>query len=109
MNDYDGKDAAYKLGIKPEQYGTCDHAIKVPDCRYEIGLLKNPETGGYKLYFDYYGEGRKIQDALGNNGQKLLQHYAAHKAIAECRKKGWMVQRTNQQNGTIKLQVTGLA
>lgn len=108
MNDYSGADAAYKLGIKPEQYGTADHVIEVPGCRYDIGLLKNPETGGYKLYFDYFGEGQKIQAALGNNGQKLLQYYAAHKATIECKKKGWLVKRT-QENGNLKLQVTGMA
>ncbi|MDE2100946.1 MAG: DUF1257 domain-containing protein [Patescibacteria group bacterium] len=93
VNDYDAEDAAYKLGIDPKLYGTCDHAIEVPNCNYDIGLLKNPETGGYKLYFDFYGEGHKIQAALGNNGQKLLQYYAAHKLAMESKLKGYMVQR----------------
>lgn len=108
MNDYDAADAAYKLGIKPEQYGTCDHAIELPGCDYDIGLLRNPVTGGYRLYFDFYGEGKKIQKALGDNGQKLLQHYAACKATAEAKMKGWLTQRTLQPNGNIKLQLTNL-
>lgn len=108
MNDYDGEDAAFKLGIKPEQYGNCDHAIELPGCRYDIGLLRNPATGGYKLYFDYFGEGQKIQAALGDNGQKLLQYYAANKATAEARKKGYTVQRQTARNGTLKLTITGM-
>ena len=110
VNDYGAADAAYKLGIKPKQYGTCDHAIEVPGSDYDVGLLHNPETGGYKLYFDFWSSnGRAIQAAIGANGQKLLQYYAAHKATMEAKRKGWIVQRTMADNGSIKLQVTGVA
>lgn len=108
MNDYDGEDAAYKLGIKPEEYGKCDHAISLPGCGYDIGLLMNKATGGYRLYFDYYGEGHKIQAALGANGQKLLQYYAANKATMEARRKGYIVTRQTAATGNIKLCITGL-
>jgi hypothetical protein len=94
MNDYDGEDAAYKLGIKPEQYGTCDHAIEVPNSDYDVGLLRNPETKGYKLYFDFWGShGKAIQEAIGKNGEKLLQYYAAAKVQMEAKLKGYLVQR----------------
>jgi hypothetical protein len=108
MNDYDAADAAYKLGIKPEQYGTCDHAIELPGCRYDIGLLRNPQTGGYRLYFDFFGPGRQIQEKLGANGEKLLQYYAAHKTIATAKAKGWLAKRTIQPNGNITVQLTGM-
>lgn len=108
VNDYDAEDAAYKLGITTDQYGKCDHAIEVPGCNYDIGLIHNPATNGYKLYFDFYGEGRKIQHALGDNGQKLLQYYAVHKTTIEARRKGWIVQRKTATNGTVQLTVTGL-
>ena len=28
------------LGITEEELGHCDHAIKIPDARYEIGIVK---------------------------------------------------------------------
>ena len=34
---------------------------------------------------------------------KLLQLYGVHKAMLEARKKGQLVTRSQQQNGTIKL------
>ena len=108
-NDYARDDAAYKLGIKVEQYGTCDHAIEVPGSNYDIGLLRNPDTGGYRLYFDFWGQnGHTIQAALGQHGETLLQYYAKHKTIAEMRKLGHMVSCTKAANGTLKLQVTGI-
>ena len=106
VNDYSREDAAYKLGIKPELYGTCDHAVSVPGCNYDIGFIKNPQTGGYRLYFDFWGEGKKIQQALGVNGQKLLQYYNAHKTTAWAKMKGYCVTRTAQPNGNLTLKLT---
>lgn len=109
VNDYDAADAAYKLGIKTEDYGKSDHAITVPGSGYEVGLLRNPATGGYKLYFDFYGHnGQAIQKAIGQNGEKLVQLYATHKATSDLRKKGMIVQRQVGANGSIKLVVTEL-
>ena len=94
VNDYDAEDAAYKLGIEPKLYGTCDHAIEVPGSDYDVGLLQNPVTKGYKLYFDFYStHGKAIQAAIGKSGEKLLQYYAVHKLAMEAKLKGYMVQR----------------
>lgn len=109
MNDYDAADAAYKLGIDPKQYGTCNHAIEVPGSNYDVGLLRNPVTGGYRIYFDFYGcNGRRIQEAIGEHGGKLVQYYAAHKATMAARAKGYLVSRQTAANGNIKLVVTGV-
>lgn len=89
VNDYSREDAAYKLGIKPEQYGTCDHAVEVPGSGYDIGFLRNPETGGYRLYFDFWGHnGTQIQNAIGKNGEKLLAYYNTHHGAEMIRKHG---------------------
>jgi hypothetical protein len=94
VNDYDKDDAAYKLGIDPKLYGTCDHAIEVPGSDYDVGLIRNATTGGYKLYFDFYStHGAAIQKAIGQNGERLLQSYAAAKLAMEANLKGYLVQR----------------
>jgi hypothetical protein len=109
VNDYSAEDAAYKLGIKTEQYGTCDHAIEVPGSDYDVGLLQNPDTGGYRLYFDFFGQhGHRIQEAIGQNGQKLLQYYAAHKVAMEAKMKGYFVQRNTTGDGALKLTITNV-
>ena len=109
VNDYNAEDAAYKLGIKPEQYGTCDHAIEVPGSDYDVGLLRNPETGGYRLYFDFWGSnGAAIQTAIGKNGEKLLQYYAAQKVAMEAKMKGYFVQRKTMEDGKLQLTITNV-
>lgn len=57
MNDYNGEDAAFSHGIKPEDYGKCSHAIVDPNSKhkYEIGLVKNPNGEGYIPIVDFWG------------------------------------------------------
>lgn len=71
VNDYDAEDAAYKNGIKPEDYGKCVHAIKVPGASYEIGVYRHPETGNLRLIYDFFGDGRNIMEKVGKNCEKL--------------------------------------
>jgi hypothetical protein len=107
VNDYSANDAAYKLGISTDDYGKCDHAIEVPGSGYDVGLLKDHKTGGYRLYFDFYANhGRKIQEAIGKNGEKFIQFYAAHKIAMESKLKGYFVQRKTEANGHLKLTIT---
>lgn len=95
-------------GIAKELLGTSDHAIEVPGSNYDIGLLLNPQTGGYRMYFDDWGHnGKAIQAALGKNGETLLKYYASNKTMIEAKKKGWLVTRTIKPTGEHKLQITG--
>lgn len=75
MNDYAAKDAAYKLGIKPEDYGKCDHAIKLPGCQYEIGIMKAPDGKGWSPVWDFFGQGAKLSAVIGQNAEKLMAAY----------------------------------
>ncbi len=69
MNDYSGQDAAYKNGIRPEQYGHGEHCISVEGSDYDIGVVK--VDGGYRLVYDFYGTGQKLAEKFG--GQALPQ------------------------------------
>jgi hypothetical protein len=110
VNDYSAADAAYKLGIDTKDYGKCDHAISVPGSNYDVGLLHNAETGGYKIYFDFYGtNGKQIQKAIGVGGERLLQLYGVHKATIEAQKCGYLVTRSVVPNTQkIQLAVNGM-
>ncbi len=108
MDDYNQKDAAYKMGIKPEDYGKCVHAIQMPGCDYEIGVVNRPDGKGLTLCYDFFGPGRKIMDHLGKGCEKLRQMYGVNKATLAAKAKGYMVQRKSLNDGTIKLQFTGV-
>lgn len=95
-------------GMKAEDLGKCSHAIKVPGCEYEIGLVRNAKTGGYRLAYDFWGPGKKLQEAIGENGGTFLQGYGVCKATLIAKSKGYMVSRSTLPNGTVKLQVSGV-
>lgn len=109
VNDYEAADAAYiQSGIKPEEYGHCLHAIKVPGSTYEIGVYKNPKGTGFVLAYDFYGPGYTIKEKLGQGLEKLKQAYGVSKAKLEAQAKGWMCQETALPNGSIKLVLQGV-
>ena len=49
-----------------------------------------------------------VEKEVGKNYSKLLQLYAAHKAMREARKKGYSVIRKAQADGAIKLTLLGV-
>jgi len=74
MDDYHDADAAYKNGIKPEDYGKCDHAVHVPGAKYEVGLVSQPD-GSFNLVYDGWGPGG-LHQKLGKGIETLRQAYA---------------------------------
>jgi hypothetical protein len=109
VNDYSQKDAAYKnAGIKPENYGKCEHAIKVPGSGYEIGVYNNPQGKGFILAYDNYGTGQVILQKLGSGLEKLKQAYGVAKATIEAKAKGWIVSKQTLASGSVKLVLTGV-
>lgn len=78
----------------------CDHAIKVPDAAYEIGIkLMN---GRYELHCDFYDA--NLEKAIGKNGGLLKQAYAVAKTRIEARRKGYSVLEKQTETG-IRLHV----
>lgn len=79
---------------------------------YDIALNKAP-GGSYGLTTDWFNpsnytyEGGPVEQAVGKNFGKLLQLYGVHKTMIESRKRGHMVQRKAQKDGSIKLVIGG--
>lgn len=123
-------------GITVDMLGHCQHVIRFPGVRYEIGLVKTAQ--GWVPLFDFYGydgnemhDGHKlleriaspaalaaIKSAVGYEAQakataeaakagKLCQLYGVHKATLAARKQGLAVRRVTAGNGSIKLVCTG--
>lgn len=93
-------------GLTKAELGKCEHAIHLPGCEYEIGVV--PQGSGYTLAFDFWGPGAKLKSHFGDGLARLKQIYGVHKATAAARARGYMVQRKPQPNGAIKLIVTGI-
>jgi hypothetical protein len=73
--DYHEADAAYKNGIRPEDYGKGDHALSLVDCpgAFEVGLVPAPDGDGYLLGWDFV-DGRLLE-AIGRHGERLQAAY----------------------------------
>ena len=83
-------------GISEDQLGKCDHAIKVPGCRYEIGVVKRGDH--YLLLWDSWRKGG-LTKAIGNNAGILKQAYAVERVRQEARTKGYrLIEREDQKD-----------
>ena len=104
VGDYKEADAAMNHGIKPEDFGKCDHKIKVPGTKYEIGLVKRGKS--FKAVFDFWDQG--IKKAVGGSTcPKLKQLYGLTKPKIECLKRGYKVKEKKLKNDEIQLVVEG--
>ncbi len=70
---------------------------------YDIALNKQPD-GTFGLTADLWNG--HVEQEVGAGYGKLLQLYGVHKAMAEARKKGHMVRRSQQKDGAIKLVIS---
>jgi len=98
------KDSPLPPGVKEEDLGKCDHAIRIPgnSKAYEIGVCKLA-NGNYSLRWDFWQGGYGMQDKVGANAGKLSQLYGVHVAAKAARKQGYSVQRRQLQDGRIQL------
>jgi len=83
-----------------QKTGDCDHAIRVPEAEYEIGITR--VNGIYELECDYYD--RNIGTAIGEKGGLLKQAYAVEKTKTEARRKGYLAIEKQTDTG-IRLHV----
>jgi hypothetical protein len=75
---------------------------------YDIAVNREKDganNGTYALTCDWW-DGH-VQKEVGEKYGKLLQLYGVHKTLLEARRKGCLVQRKNQQDGSIKLVIAG--
>jgi hypothetical protein len=74
----------------------CTHAIKVPEARYEIGVMQTGKT--YELQCDFWSVGG-LQRVLGENGNLIKKHYSLERVKNEAKKKRYRIQEQPIQNG----------
>lgn len=79
----------------------CSHAIRVPGCSNEIGVVADVE-GSYHFECDFWGEGRKLAEKCGQNLGLLSQQYNMEVARATLRMKGMSQPVESQLEGGIR-------
>ena len=95
-------DSPLPEGISKEELGKCDHAIIVPDCEYEIGVVK--KGNHYILLWDSWYRGR-LKKKIGKNAGILKQAYSIERVKTEARKRAYHIAEKRTQQG-IRLTLT---
>jgi len=73
-------------GFTADDLGKCDHAIRIPGCRYEIGLVKR--DNGYAILADFWESGG-LDQVLGQKGELFVRDYAMQQDICTAEANGW--------------------
>lgn len=85
------------------EFSRCDHAIAVPGCEYEVGVVKRGDR--YELLYDTFYAGG-LHEVFGVEGNDpLLQAYAASVVEMECEKQGLSWSERALENGEVEVTV----
>ena len=83
-------------GVKIEDIGKCEHAIKVPGCEYEVGIIRRSDH--YILLWDYYSAGG-LEPKIGPNAGILKQAYTVARVKKKARIKGYRIREKKMDQG----------
>lgn len=123
-DDYNARDAAHRQGVAVEDYGKCDHVIRLPwtphqeevyardpeQRPYEIGLVKTKD-GTFALAMDHWSCGEGVAALLAKVGGKecggLMKVVAQNKVVLQvASQKGHYIKRIDDLgNGKTKIVV----
>lgn len=74
-------------GFTEADLGKCDHAIQIPGCSYEVGLVQGVD-GGYNVIADFWREGG-LDQVLGKHGELFQRDYNWQKDVMAAEEKGY--------------------
>jgi hypothetical protein len=93
-------------GYTEDELGKCLFAlgIKGNHSAYEIGVVKSKiHPGEYEMLWDFWNGGFGLQEAIGEQGNKLRQRYAEKVTTKQLRKQGLRVTRSVTDDGKVVL------
>jgi len=91
------------------EYNKCNYRIKVPNTRYQIGIVQQGDS--FVMQHDPfdsgpYHDGGKLVAKFGRGLSKLSEEYTAQVVTTQARKKiGWTVVRKRLSNGRLQLRM----
>jgi len=76
------------VGISEHDLGKCEHAIKFPGIKYEVGVIKSKtQKGAYSLLWDFWD--KKLKEKMGGSRAiSFIQHYTMEKTQQAAMSKG---------------------
>jgi len=86
-------DSPMPEGFNVDDLGKCDHAIQVPECAYEIGVVKRGAK--YLLLWDSWHAGG-LEKKIGKDAGILKQSYTIERIKREAKRKKYQVKEIKQ-------------
>lgn len=92
-------------GFTKEDLGKCTYALSVPgnDEAFEVGVVARPD-GSYTLLWDFWNGGFGLEEAIGKDGEKLIEEYEALVFKQVAIEQGYEVSETVDSNGVRTLE-----
>lgn len=84
-----------------EKLSRCDHAIKIPNVDYEVGIVKVGEK--YVPVWDWFR--LDMRRVMGETGAPLSQAYAVEAAILEAQAHAYTYSEQTLEDGAIQLTI----
>lgn len=82
--------------------GKCDHAIRFPKARYEVGV-REKKTGGYELAYDSYAAGGLLPYIGDDQAGLFVQAYGIEAAKQAALRRGYLTRETTLPDGKVEL------
>jgi len=99
-------DTPLPAGVNVHDLGKCDFKIKIPGCRYEVGVVKQP-NGSLTLLWDYWDQ--SLLKAMGQDGARLAEAYTLEAAIEAMQADGaTLLGETVMPDGVVELEFSTL-
>ena len=89
-------DSPIPEGINIDDLGKCDHAIRVPECSYEIGIVKRGSK--YILLWDSWHTGG-LERKIGKDAGILKQAYTIQRIRREAKRKKYQITEIKKDQG----------
>ena len=97
-------DSPMPEGISQDQLGHCEHAIIVPECKYEIGVVR--QNNHWILLWDSWHTGG-LAEKIGLNAGIIKQAYSMVRITREAKKKNYsVIQKRTKQGFRLVLTAT---
>ena len=85
-------------GYTAQDLGKCEHAIKIPGCSYEVGVIRG-KNDGWIIMADFWQTGG-LDVTLGPKGEKFNQLYHVSQDIMWAENKGYAWEETHGSSET---------
>ena len=106
-----GLSSSERTAVMNNLLGKCNHAIKVPGCHYEIGLVKAQQDQKYLVVYDWYATGglHKVMgspnDSLEDAKNPLLAAYTVEALKMSAEQQGYAWSEKCLGNGEYEVEV----